>query len=373
MYDLTQLEQAGYQFTPLEKLVFENPSFQFLYQKGWPIKWGSLTTGLVAHIENDYYQREVISFKPIDRGKLTPHGAGTFSDEVSTHIRSVSILSAKVARDTTENELDLGLVQDFSLWLDGAKTYPYNPFRWIRFEHDHEYKLKQEASVAEVTALSQGFANVVVLLLNKLAQSQRQIVRDAIETDCVKRRIFGEGDVQLRYHYLPFPECMLCDGPAGRSVGRHCDDPSSIVLIDCGDVPTIVKGIPADVRRIIKPIRFKVPKSTFSDRFKPCVGSGFFPQLAVFSLGMLSEEERQRFKTELETSLQREQGEWAGSKHKLYGECRVIAPSGRQKLNALLLAGTIATWSTWSSLLKRNELWYKLLGEKKVRVDLIGG
>jgi len=373
MYDLTQLEQAGFEFTPLEKLVFNNPSFQFLCKRGWPIKWGQFTTGLVAKRGRDCYENEAISFKPTDQEKFTPHRAGTFFDEVSPHLRSVSILAAKMARDASENEFDRGLMQDLSLWLDGMETYPHQPFRWVRFERDHTYKMKQEARVAEVVVLSQGNANIVVLLLGKLAQGERQGIHDAVKTDCLKRGIFSEGDDHRpQYYHLPRPGCMLCNEPQGKSGGRHCDGFGSIVLVDCGDVPTIVKGIPADVRGIVKPVRFQVPKSTFSDRFQAWVGKDLFPQFAVFSLKMLSEEERKRFRSELEMALRREQGEQARSGHKFYSNCRVIVPNGRQKLNALLLAGTVATWSSWHDLLNGNEFWGKLLEEKKVRVDLVG-
>lgn len=303
-----------------------------------------------------------------DRKLLSPLSA----DEISAHIRSISILSAKVARDASNNELDQGLVQDLCLWFDGMiETYPYKPFRWIRFERKHADEIKQRARKAEVAVLSQGDANVVVLLLDMLAIEQRQRILDAVKADCIKREIFGDGDehIKSRYYHLPWPKCMLCNEPEGRTGGRHCDKFSSIILVDCGDVPTIVKSIPSDVRRIVKSVRFKVPKNTFSDRFRGFVGTDFFPQFAVFSLSLLSEEERQKFRSELKESLRKKQTERYGQG--LYDRDKIIAPAGRQKLNALLLAGPTATWSQWNYILDRNQFWHELLGSKKIRVDLI--
>jgi len=373
MYDLTQLEGAGFNFTELEKMVFNNPSFQFLHGKGWPIRWGSLATGLTAKVSTDYYQNEVISFKSVDGEKLTPHGAGIFFDEIATHIRSVSVLVAKVARDASNNELDQRFVQDLSFWFDGLITYPGRPFRWAEFERKHAEKMKREAREAEVAVLSQGYASVVILLVDMLVGEHRENIFKAVKADCIKRKIFEDEDEHRndRYYHLPWSKCMLCNEPPGRIGGRHCDNFNSIALVDCGDVPTIIKSIPVDFRRIVKSVRFKVPKSTFSDK-SGHIGTALFPQFAVFSLSLLSEEERRKFRSELGEELRKKQAEWLRSHGPgYYDRCQIIAPAGRQKLNALLLAGPSATWSTWSYMLGENELWNELLKNKKMRVDLV--
>jgi len=266
----------------------------------------------------------------------------------------------------------MGLVQSLSLWLDGINDDAAK-FRWVRFQEKHQERLKREERTAEVAVLSQGTADVVVLLLNRLAQDERQAVRAAVETDCIERGIFGAGDdqTQSRYYHLPWPHCILCNGPEGRSGGRHCDNPSSIVLVDCGDVLTILRGIPAGSRRIVKPVRFKVSKSTFSDRFQGCVGTGFFPQFVLFSLNSLSVEEQQKFRSELENGLKRKQQGFVG-RDGYFNDCRVIAPDGRQKVNALLLAGVLASWHNWRVVLEGSEFANKLRSDGRIRVDLVG-
>jgi len=368
MYDLAQLEQAGFKFTPLERLVFENPSFQFLCMRGWPIKWGEITTGLATKAGRDCFYRKDVSFQPAETEKLSPHGAGICFDEVQSHLRSIIVLTAKVARDASANVFDRMLVEDLNLWLSGMGIALCGElFRWARFEQEHREKLAREARVAEVAILSRGYANVVVLLLGKLAREERQAVRETLEADCLKRGVFREGDRYAQYYHLPRPKCMWCNGEAGRSGGQHCGSFGSVVTIDCGDVQTIIRSLPSDVRRIVKPVRFRVPKSTFSDRFVPCVGNGLLPQFAVFSLAKLSKEEQQQLGTELEDGLRKDQRSFGPG----YNDCRVIIPQGRQKLNALLLAGTIATWSTWNHPIKDEGLLCRLLGERKVWVDLV--
>lgn len=366
MYDLTQLEQAGYQFTPLERLVFENPSFQFLYAR-WPIKWGRLTTGLTAEVSGNYE----VSFKPADREKLAPHAAGTFFDEMSSHIRSVSILAAKVARDSSADELDQGLLRDLSFWLDKSDACSYQPFRWVKFERDHLDKLRREARLTEVAALSQGNANVVVLLLGELSPSCRKAVRDAVMADCIRRKIFDRPESTSRHAYhFPWPLCQSCEESA-RGGGRHdCNSPNSVVLVDCGDVPAIIKSVPSDVRRVVKPVRFTVPKSTFADNERHANAS-LSPRLFVFSLQMFSEKDQRNFQSELEQGLLREQAEAKrGGYRGLYSNYQVIAPARKQKPNALLLAG-ISRTDNWRCFLKGSNFFQGL--EKTIRVDLIGG
>jgi len=363
MYNLTQLKQAGFKFTPLELSVFNNPSFRYLYGR-WPFKFGSLTTGLVAEVGKDYYQNETLSFESTDQSKLTPSGAAGLYDEISGHLRSILILSAKVARDASDNSFDQGLVQDLSLWLDGIKTIYYKPFRWVRFERDHQQQIKKNERAEEVVQLSNGNANVIVLLLNKLDQGVREAVRNAVEADCIERGIFSkeDNDRQSRYFHFPWPQCMLCNGSSGRSGGRHCDNSNSIVLVDCGDVPTIIKSVPSEMRRIVKSVRFTVPRSTFSDQFESFVGNGFFPQFAIFLLNLLSKEEQQKFKSELNKCLEAKQNQG------FHKNSLIVAPEGRQRVNALLLAGSVS-WNSWNYILKDSELWYEL--KNRVSVDLV--
>jgi hypothetical protein len=367
MYGLTQLEAAGFKFTPLELSVFNNPSFQYLYNMGWPLKWGEITTGVTTEEGSTYS----VKFKPTEKERLTPHGAGSFFDEVSVHFRSVVILAAKVAREATSSEGDQDLVNDLSFWLDKESGYSSHiPFRWVRFEKEHQKQVEREARKAQIAILSQGEANVVVLLVDKLVQDQRLEVRKAIESGCIKRGIFREGrehSVSQIYH-MPWPHCISCNGPGNRSGGGHCDSFSSVILIDAGDVKTIMRDVPHDLQRVVKPVRFKVPKSTFSDRFEICVGDGFFPQLVVFSLHKLSASDQERFKKEVEEDLQKGQ---RAVFDRPYLNSQIIVPDGHQKLNALLLAGRIASSSFWDNVLRYNQFWNKLKEEGSVSVGLV--
>jgi hypothetical protein len=45
---------------------------------------------------------------------------------------------------------------------------------------------------------------------------------------------------------------------------------------------------------------------------------------------------------------------------------------GRQRHNALLLAGPTATWSTWNHILHGSEYWHELVRSKRIMVDLVG-
>ncbi|MFA5022922.1 MAG: hypothetical protein WC385_02160 [Candidatus Paceibacterota bacterium] len=361
MYDRTQLEKAGYEFTPQEERVFNNPSFQFLRERNWPVKWGELTTGLSSKVENF----RLIS-QPSTQQRLLPSQAGKLFDEFAPHLRSLIVLSAVIARDATDPDLILAL----SSWLNGIDSYYCHPFRWDQFEKDHTFKLRQDARTAEVARLSQGFANVVVLLLGELSPSCRETVREAIMADCLKREVFGEVEAHTSYHsyHFPWPKCQSCEEKeSGRR--QDCRNPNTVVLVDCGDVPTIIKSVPFGVRRMVKTVRFKVPKSTFEDDTR-CAEATLSPSFSVFSLNLLSEEEQQRFQAELEKGLREEQARaiWGGYGG-LYSKCQVLTPVGRQKPNALLLAGS-PRQESWYRFFKSSDFWQ---GPKKtVPVDQIG-
>ena len=358
MYNQAQLEQAGFEPTPLELSVFNNPSFQFLRERNWPIRWGELTTGLSVKVE-DFK----LKFQPSDQQGLLPSPAGKLFDEFAPHLRSLIILSAVITRDATDHDLILAL----SSWLDGIDSYYRHPFRWDKFERDHEEELKRTARMVKVAGLSQGFASIVVLPLGELSHSYREIVRKSVMTGCIEREIFviPDGYTSHDYHF-PWPRCEWC-----AESKRDCRSPNSVVLIDCGDVPTIIKSLPPDVRRAIKPIRFKVPKSAFVDNNR-CADASLAPRLLVFSLQLLPEKEQREFQSELEQGLQLEQGEAVQRGYgELYAKCRVIAPDGRQKLNALLLAGGVSRSDNWRHFFEKSDLLSRL--GRTFEVDLIGG
>lgn len=357
MYDRAQLEQAGFVFTPLELKIFENPSVRFLRERNWPIKWGELTTGISVKIE-DF---KLKSQRSGQQG-LLPSPAGKLFDEFTPHLRSLIVLSAVIARDATDNDLALAL----SSWLDGIDSHYRHPFRWDKFERDHADKLRQEAREAEIAVLSQGFANLVVLPLGEFSHSYRETIRKSVMAGCLERETFALPDGYTSHdYYFPWPRCEWCEESK-----RDCRSPNSIVLIDCGDVPTIIKSLPRDVQRAIRPVRFKVPKSAFVDNGRHADAS-LAPRLFVFSLQLLSEKEQREFRSELEQGFRREQAE---AKRRGYGDLyskrQVIAPDGRQKLNALLLAGEVSRSDNWRHFFEKSDLLSRL--GRTFGVDLIG-
>ncbi len=373
MYSRTQLEEAGFKFTALEELVFDNPSFQELYRRGGVLDWGAITTGLVA----DFFLHDLKGFKPFDGEKLSPGGTGVFFDENAKLIRSVLILAAKIARDASENDNDRVLVEDLSFWLSYPRNYQRTPFRWIRFERECEDKLKRQKSDEEVAMLKQGDAEVVVLLLDKLAENVQQKVLEAVSADCIARGVFEKSEYDsdwYNFYHLPRLKCVLCDSPQRDSRGYSvdCRKNHSVVLVDCGDVPVVVKSIPNDVRRLVKPVRFKVPKSTFAEKSYVMDGR-IFPNFAVYSLLMLNPKERLRFKSDLEQGLKRKQDTshpWSDCLDQSFADTQVILPAGRQKLNALILAGPRA--GARREILQESDFCSALVKENRIRADRVG-
>lgn len=331
--DLTQLE--GFKPTELELTVFNNPSFQFLRNHNWPFRWGELATGLKIKTERDYYGNEVVAFETTDARKLSPHAIGKHFDEIASHIRSIYILIAKLARDTNpENEIDRGLVHDFILWLDDNRILGYSAFKGFRWER-HITKLekqkKQQAKEAKLAGLMQGDANVIVILASRLSENERDYLKSLLVEGCVTRGVFPKDSHFNRSLHLPRIDCIQCENHRQKKEGHS----NNIVMVDCGDVSTIMKVIPKKMQKLVKPVRFSVPK----DAFRECMGDT--PVIRPYFLLYTFEQEdtgiditglAKRSLSLMEHWLKDRQE----SQPQYYSYSQIIRPTGRQRLHAVI-------------------------------------
>lgn len=331
--DLTQLEE--FEPTELELLVAGNPSFQRL-RKLWPIDWGELITGFRTKYQAPYaYSEARITFELIDKAKLSPHAAGKHLDQIAPDLRSILILVAKVAREAKpENEIDTALLYDFCNWLD--KPEHFKGFRWERHMKTLEGQKKLQVKEKKTAELMQGDANVVVILTSRLSESEKDCLRALLTEGCIDRGVFSKDSLFERSLHLPRIECIQCENHRQRKKDHY----DLIVMVDCGDVPTILKDVPRKMQKLVKPVRFNVPKNTFRECMSntPAIKPSFLlytfeQEDAGIDVPCPAKQAIALMEAWLKDG-QKGQAEY-------YSGSQIIRPAGRQRLHAVIWADTL--------------------------------
>lgn len=367
--NLTQLEAIlpGFKFTELEQRVVGNPKFQHLKQVGLP-DWGELTTGLKHGLDSERHSRFTRSPQNDEVVlPLSPSAVGKLADDLVADLRAVYVLTATVSRDAKpQDNHDEGLVQDLCVWLSGGK--PSRGFRWERHYASLLDKAREQEWSAQAAELKQGTSDVIVLLTDSFPPSQQQNQRDRILDNCRTIHNLTDKFSWNWARYAPRADCQDCSrGRVGRQSehNRDCQNNPVLIVVDSGNVSTVKGWLSSNLKREIKSVRFKVPRSTFRDG-----GSShaqIYPSLAIFTVDQLvqpGKEEVLRCLTKwVSLKRQEEKGrsEWSEYKSTRWERTQVITPAGTSKLNAILVAGPVIDWNlNWMEAFRDSD-WVELV------------
>lgn len=378
--DLTQLE--GFTPTQWELQVWGNPAFQELL-KLRTLNIGQMITGFrINKTKIDYpasHEKDPMVERDPDFSLIAPNAVAKFADDHYQHLRSLWILMAKLAADKDRQKEDEWLLKDLKLWLDGDPFF--SGFRWDGHQAHLESEAKEAARLARNKEYMKGESSLILLLLSQLTLIQRQEVEEALLQSCIERGLLPaeKRDIWVweKRVYLPYPRCSVCDEPDDEQ-RRGCDRIHMLALLDGGDVADALRLVRRPLQRLIKTVRFKLPRSTYIDRAGQYGGGRLpTPELAIFGLDQLTKAERLEVKDRLclwlPLAQEREKHEKRYThSYDLWSNSKVILPPGRQALNAVLVAGWAATtdYRNWRDAFD-DERGKELLKSRRLTVSTV--
>lgn len=366
---LAQLEETGFVPTEAETEVLEHPSFQYLRNNGWPLKWGTLLTGRKPSVfdpPSGYPLRFEVAVDQL----LTAHAAGELTDTFVTHTRAVHVLVASLSRDIdTCIPSNDQLLKNLCLWLNQDERF--HRFRWEEHERVIGERLQTRDKLERVRRLQEGEADVLVILPTRLLQAERVRVHDAIEASCISRGVFAKDDEARQFYHIPPRRCLSCSSQHERC----CQQTTSIVAIDCGDIKSVMSNVDRNLQRHLRIVQFSVPRSLFSSIRQY---EGIFAQFYVFGMDPLSAEEQSGVTEAITRWLQKQQADeqtratWQGDTSTIYRPSQVILPNNSARTHAVLLAGGAAMINYWYESVKDDSVAKDRLATGELTVSYAG-
>ena len=339
--------------TPLERLVKGSESLTRLRESGF-LRLGDQATGMKWH---QPVGAEGGKWITLEGNPLLPSATGKLADRLGPDLRSVLVMTARVRRDATEDPRDQRLLQALNLCLNGNDDPERFRWEWEAAERSRQ-RIKAERQRL-IHQLKRGSARGVLLILTRLTRAEKELLEACLLDDLVRRNVLHLDDRNRPYRDAKFPRgrCELCTLPRtsrGQGHGRgdnDCHSENAYLVLDGGSRRDVLACVPESIRQLVRTVQFKIPRRTLIQPYESSVE--LVPLVRVFLLDQLTKEQRDHVRQRLDELISFEhedelrQNEQHGEHSTYRRDTRLVYPTGRQELEALIISGPATKNLEW--------------------------